>query len=98
MLFFFPKVKFQPKSVDPGHSHIEASVKTLQKSGIAGVDPDMVEVQCFPFYSILLAVGTTHVDFFSLDVEGHEIAVLKTIPFHKVFIKVRTSLTRSIYW
>lgn len=91
------KAKFQPKSVDPGHSHIEDSVKTMQKAGIQGVDPDMVEVQCFPLYSILLAVGTTHVDFFSLDVEGHEIAVLKTVPFHKVFIKVSNLLIETGY-
>lgn len=63
-------------------------MKTLQKPGVQGVDPDMVTVQCFPFYSILLAVGQTQVDFFSLDVEGHELAILKTIPFHKVDIKV----------
>lgn len=27
-------------------------------------------------------------DFFSLDVEGHELKILKTIPWHKVGIKV----------
>lgn len=73
---------------DPGHSHIEGAAKTLQKPGIPGVDPDLVTVQCFPFYSILLAVGQTQVDFFSLDVEGHELKILKTIPWHKVDIKV----------
>ena len=31
------------------------------------------KVQCFPLYSILLAVGRTSIDFFSLDVEGHEL-------------------------
>ena len=31
--------------------------------------------QCFPFYSILLAVGRTSIDFLSLDVEGHELEV-----------------------
>jgi hypothetical protein len=48
----------------------------------------MITVQCFPFYSILLAIGRTQVDFFSLDVEGHELSVLKTIPWHKVNVKV----------
>jgi hypothetical protein len=47
-----------------------------------------VDIQCFPLYSILLAVGRVQVDFFSLDVEGHELLVLKTIPFDKVNIKV----------
>jgi hypothetical protein len=48
-----------------------------------------VHIQCFPLYSILLAVARTRVDYFSLDVEGHELLVLKTIPFDKVNIKVR---------
>ena len=45
-------------------------------------------VQCFPFYSILLAVGRTDVDYFGLDVEGAEYKILETIPWHKVNIKV----------
>ena len=60
----------------------------MQKAGIPGVDPDMITIQCFPFYSVLLAVGRTQIDFFSLDVEGHELKILKTIPWHKVDIKV----------
>ena len=50
----------------------------------------LVNVQCFPLYSILLAQGRTNIDFFSLDVEGHELAVLKTIPWNKVNVTVRT--------
>ncbi|KAA0195001.1 hypothetical protein HAZT_HAZT007856 [Hyalella azteca] len=46
-------------------------------------------VQCFPFYSFLLAANITTVDYFSLDVEGQEFNVLKTIPWHQVDIKVR---------
>lgn len=49
---------------------------------------DYVTVQCFPFYSVLLAYGRKSVDFFSLDVEGHELKILKTIPWHKVDITV----------
>lgn len=49
---------------------------------------ETVQVQCFPLYSILLAVNRTTVDFFSLDVEGSELDVLNTIPWHKVDIKV----------
>ena len=56
----------------------------------AGAGSEMVSVQCFPLYSILLAVGRTQVDFFSLDVEGHELRILKTIPWHKVDIKVHS--------
>ena len=34
------------------------------------------------------ALGRTHIDFFSLDVEGAELGVLKTIPFHELIIDV----------
>lgn len=45
-----------------------------------GIDPESVTIQCFPLYSVLLAVGRTAIDFFSLDVEGHELKILETIP------------------
>ncbi|BES98462.1 Hypothetical protein NTJ_11277 [Nesidiocoris tenuis] len=47
----------------------------------------IVSVQCFPLYTYLLALNLTHVDYFSLDVEGVELDVLKTIPFHSVSIQ-----------
>ena len=81
-------MKFQPKQ-NTGLSHIEGEAKTLQESGVPGIDPDLVTIQCFPFYSVLLAVGRTRIDFFSLDVEGHELQILKTIPWHKVDMKVK---------
>ena len=43
---------------------------------------------CLPFYSILLAMGNPTVDYFSLDVEGAELPILKSIPWDKVDIKV----------
>ena len=49
---------------------------------------DLEIVQCFPIYSILLATGRTRIDFFSLDIEGYELAALRTIPWHAVDIKV----------
>jgi hypothetical protein len=49
---------------------------------------DVYKVQCFPLYSILLAVGRTHIDYFGLDVEGSEYKILKTIPWHKINVKV----------
>jgi hypothetical protein len=45
---------------------------------------------CFPFYSIILALNRTRIDYFSLDVEGKELDILKTIPFDKLDIKVLT--------
>lgn len=52
------------------------------------VEMTSVSIQCFPLYSVLLAANQTRVDFFSLDIEGHELRVLKTIPWHKVDIRV----------
>ncbi|XP_045165407.2 uncharacterized protein LOC123529237 [Mercenaria mercenaria] len=46
------------------------------------------DVQCFPLYSILLALNQLKVDYFSLDVEGAEEAILDTIPWDKVDIKM----------
>ena len=46
------------------------------------------KVQCFPLYSILLAIGRTQIDFFSLDVEGAEYKILSTIPWNKVDMTV----------
>ena len=44
--------------------------------------------ECFPLYSLLLAMNQTVVDYFSLDIEGIELRVLKAIPFHLITIKV----------
>lgn len=49
---------------------------------------ELVTVQCFPLYSILMALGNPRVDFFSLDIEGAEMKVLRTIPFDKVDIEI----------
>ena len=45
-----------------------------------------IKVQCFPFHSIMLALGRTDVDLLSLDVEGAELGILKTIPFSEIYI------------
>ena len=46
------------------------------------------KVTCFPFHSILFSIGNPPIDYFSLDIEGLELDVLKTIPWDKVNIKV----------
>ena len=47
-----------------------------------------IQILCFPLYSILLALENPTVHYLSLDVEGSEFPILKTIPFDKVDIKV----------
>ncbi|CAC5378943.1 unnamed protein product [Mytilus coruscus] len=81
------KAKFH-KAFNMGRAiHDEQSenwVKRIHKN------KDLVEIECFPLYSLMLALNRTTIDFFSLDVEGDEVNVLKTIPFDKLNIKMMT--------
>ena len=45
-------------------------------------------VPCAPVKHIFETFGITHIDFFSLDVEGAELEVLKTLNFSNVHINV----------
>eukprot|EP00095_Tigriopus_kingsejongensis_P009539 maker-scaffold260_size234135-snap-gene-1.16 protein:Tk09539 transcript:maker-scaffold260_size234135-snap-gene-1.16-mRNA-1 annotation:"hypothetical protein DAPPUDRAFT_302580" len=47
----------------------------------------LVNVLCLPLYAILKAVKVARVDYFSLDVEGHELQILQTIPWSQVDIR-----------
>ena len=49
-----------------------------------------IDTFCFPFLSLMLALNVTHVDYFSLDVEGLELTILQTIPFDIIDISVLT--------
>jgi hypothetical protein len=65
----------------------------LNRGATAKIDPgstkSSVSVQCLPLYSILLALNRTSIDLFTLDIEGNELDVLRTVPFDKVDIKAR---------
>lgn len=41
-------------------------------------------MKCFPLSSLLHAIGNPTVDFFSFDVEGAELPILRTLDFSKV--------------
>ena len=69
--------------------------KNDENNGISKMET--TEIQCFPFYSLLLALNQTTVDYFSLDIEGHEKRVLQTIPWKKLEIKVLHLPTILIY-
>ncbi|XP_035703774.1 uncharacterized protein LOC118434410 [Folsomia candida] len=45
-------------------------------------------VDCYPLFSLLASLNVTTVDYISLDVEGAELSILKTIPWKKLLIKV----------
>jgi len=49
----------------------------------------VAQVHCMPFFSIYRVIARKEIDFFVLDIEGHEVEVLHTIPFEKINILVR---------
>ena len=60
----------------------------MVKDSVEGEKSDEI---CLPLMSILLAIGNPVVDYLSLDVEGAEIGILKSIPWNSVYIKVKYS-------
>ena len=46
------------------------------------------KVQCFPLYTMLLALDQTRIDYLALDVSGAELAVLKSIPMDEICIHI----------
>jgi Methyltransferase FkbM domain len=50
-------------------------------------DAKFFDIHCMPLTAILLAVNMTEIDFFSLDIEGHELDVLRAIDFDQIKIK-----------
>ena len=54
------------------------------KGGYPDISPE--EVLCIPLYFILKAINMTHTSFSWLNMEGAELDILKTIPFHLVTI------------
>ena len=47
-----------------------------------------IKAQCFPLQSVLMALGSPIVDYFSLDVEGSEFPILKSLDWDNVNISV----------
>ena len=66
----------------------KAHVETVRNTGYNATRKEEISVMCYPLYSVMLALGRNHIDYFSLDVEGAELAILKTIPFDKLRIDV----------
>lgn len=54
------------------------------------IESNIITQSCFPLYSFMLAMNRTLIDFLTLDVEGDELNVLKTIPFDKLTIRMIT--------
>ena len=86
-------VKYPTQLSFKGISYLGGLTSFYEKSRINSMEAerknsDDVQVKCVPFFSLILALNITRIDFFSLDVEGSELNILKTIPFDKVFIDV----------
>ncbi|XP_013408177.1 protein Star-like [Lingula anatina] len=45
---------------------------------------------CLPIQTLLSTIGRTHVDFFSLDIEGAELEVLQAFPWDKITVDMWT--------
>ncbi|XP_023933267.1 protein Star-like [Lingula anatina] len=45
---------------------------------------------CLPIQTLLSTIGRTHVDFFSLDIEGAELEVLRAFPWDKITVDMWT--------
>jgi len=67
----------------------ENTGRISEKPDLEAPYPGLVKIQCLPLFSILSALNQTIIDYLSLDVEGSELEVLKTIPFKSLDIKVK---------
>lgn len=52
--------------------------------------PKIAYIPCFSFFTIMKAMQVYHVDYFSLDVEGGELDILKNIDFNKIDVNTLT--------
>ena len=63
-----------------------------KKHSMQGIVPGPTEtsstLQCLPVQTLLLAAGNPTVHWFILDIEGVELQVLQTIPWHSVDIEI----------
>ena len=59
----------------------------------AGRKPE-IAVNCFPFNAIMAALDVSHVDYLSLDVEGPELEILRTVDWTRLRIDVVTVVYR----
>jgi len=66
----------------------KAHVAAVKNSNYNAARKETISALCYPLYSIMLALGRNHIDYLSLDVEGAELPILKTIPFDKLRIDV----------
>ena len=57
---------------------------------------EIIEVQCYPLESLLLAANITTVHYLSLDVEGAELDILRAFPWQDFEIQVSSGISALI--
>jgi hypothetical protein len=72
----------------PYQSDESGAGKLLINDTQRSLSPQTAFVPCFPFQTLLMAINQTRIDYFSLDVEGVEMPILKTIPWDSFDIRV----------
>jgi len=83
-------LKFRLSGTVKDHGEGLKAMAGLVPESTAEEGDESIKMQCLPLYTILLALGNPAVHFFSLDIEGAELPVLKTVPWDKVDIRVLT--------
>uniref|UniRef100_A0A2P2IF97 Protein Star-like n=2 Tax=Hirondellea gigas TaxID=1518452 RepID=A0A2P2IF97_9CRUS len=71
-----------------GSSHLQSTAGHDQDVMLTQYHTTYASVQCFPLASMLLALNTSHVDLLSLDVEGSEPAILRSMPWSQFTVSV----------
>lgn len=85
----YPQIlKFKESVVLAGTNLVTESYRADRNKVVSQIRAEEVMVECVPLYSLLLALEVTHVDYFSLDVDGIDLDILRTIPFDKIQIDV----------
>uniref|UniRef100_A0A2P2IA64 Protein Star-like n=1 Tax=Hirondellea gigas TaxID=1518452 RepID=A0A2P2IA64_9CRUS len=79
------ELPFRQVTLDAKYNGLVMEGENVTRSNVSSTT---ILVPCYPFYNILEAVGNPIVDFLSLDIEGAELEVLKTIPWDKVKIRL----------
>jgi len=64
---------------------------SAQLSAIGNLKKPQVKVNCLPLNAIMTALNVSHVDYLSLDVEGPEVEILRTVDWKQLRIDVITA-------
>ncbi|XP_029055591.1 uncharacterized protein LOC114882758 isoform X1 [Osmia bicornis bicornis] len=83
----YPTVNTFLMADNVGRLHDPNADSRMRNSNDVAYSGVHIKVQCFPFAHLMAALNVTTVNYFSLDIEGHELEVLKTIPFDEINIE-----------